>query len=157
MKIYKKGLFLILAVIFCLGLAGTAMAGGSKGSYRIDITVSGSSVYPNTFTVAKHDAVADYVYLGDKWIDGYFWFSFTTIGGVTTASTTGISVYCQDVMHNTDAAWAVAGVSYIMTNVDAWSGATRVKVYCAPTGGEYYRIGFYTGNTCAPTGTLSIR
>ena len=152
-----KPLFLIIITLLCLCfIIGTAIAGGSKGTYRINISVSGSSVYPNTFTVAEH-AGADYIYLGNMEIDGYFWFALSSVGGVTATGTTGISVYCQDVMENTAAAWAAAGVSYVMTNVDAYSGATKVKVYCSPTGGEYYRIGFHTGNSCAPTGILSIR
>ena len=149
-----KRIFLIFLLL--MFISSPVWAGGSKGTYRIHITVSGSSVYPNAYTVAKH-AGADYVYLGDKWVDGYFNYAFDSIGGVTAAGTTGISVYCQEVMTNDSSAWAVSGVSWIIINMDAWSGATRVPVYCSPKFGEYYRIGFQGGNSCAPTGTLSIR
>lgn len=147
----------IIIFLALLMLASPVWAGGSKGVYGIGVKVSGTTLYPNTHTYAKLNGL-DVLKICDMELDGYFEYAFTSVSSATAAGTTGVSVWCKAALIDTPAVWAATGVSYVMTNIDAYSGATFIPVYCSPTRAKrYYKMGFYSGNTCNPIGELGAR
>ena len=139
-------------IIFVILLFPTWGVAGSRGTYTFYITAeSGTTISPN------QKAWASSIYLGDKDIDGEYYFSFISIGGVTQAGTSGITVFYQSANEDNDSTWALSGISYFILGMDCWSGATKHLHSCAPTGGLYYRMGYESGNTIHPVGRLNIR